>query len=296
MLEWDNIRVFLCVARSGSIRAAAQALGVNHATVSRRVASLEGRLGVRLFEKLPTGYVITLAGEEILDISERMEAEALSLERQVYGRDAALTGSLRVTMPQAIATDLLMPDLARFADEYPGISMELTTSYETLNLTRREADVAIRLAHGSPPEHLYGRKLASVHRAVYASREQQEKSPHEFDHAPTRWITKEEDGPIPAWAAHSRKNMPGQPFVVTDLHVQLAAARCGIGAAVHFCFMGDRDTSLKRVPPGDTRSYGNLWVLTHGDLRRTSRVKVFMQFIAEAILAKRSLLEGDSGS
>lgn len=292
MLDWDNVRFFLHATRSGSIRAAAGALGVNHATVSRRIAGLEKQLGVRLFEKLPTGYQITSAGEEILTIAEGMEAEALSLERRVYGRDTALSGTLRVTLPQVIATSLLMPDLARFAQEYPGISLQLLTSYEPLNLTKRQADIAIRLAHGSPPEHLYGRKLAGVHRAAYVSREFLEKRGQDQPGTPVRWIIKEEDGPVPAWAAKSQGKMSKQALVVSDPLVQLAATREGIGASVNFCFIGDREPGLRRLPPGDTRAYGDLWILTHGDLRRTPRVQAFMRFAGDAILAKRNLLEG----
>lgn len=289
MLDWDNVRFFLCVARASSIRAAAGVLGVNHATVSRRVGALEQRLGVRLFEKLPSGYQITSAGEEILAIAERMEDDALSLERRVFGRDAALTGPLRVTLPQVLATHLLMPDLARFADSYPGIALELVTSYEALNLTKREADVAIRLSAGSPPEHLYGRKLASVHRAVYSASDGSGRDAN-------RWVVKEEDGPVPAWAAKSAGRSSEQALVVGDPLVQSAASRAGLGVSLNFCFIGDQDPILKRLPPGETRPYGDLWVLTHGDLRRTPRVQTFMRFIAEAVRSKRALLDGSGVS
>ena len=168
-MNWDDIRYFLAVSRTGSIRGAASKLDVNHSTVSRRIGQLEEQLGVRLFEKLPTGYVITPAGEEIFDLAERMEEQANTLERQIYGRDTSLTGKLRVTLPQALATHLIMPDLVSFARANPGIELEIVTSYETLNLTRRQADVAIRLVYEnqSPPEHLHGRRIASVYRAIY---------------------------------------------------------------------------------------------------------------------------------
>ncbi len=295
MFDWDNIRFFLHVARSGSIRGAASVLEVNHATVLRRIASMEKQLGARLFERLPSGYQITSTGEEILVLAEDMEADALALERQIYGRDTALTGSLRVTLPQLLATHLLMPDFAIFSKKYPGINLELITSNEPLNLTKRQADVAIRVAYTTPPEHLFGRKLVNVYQGVYASKSSLDKCLNSPLDAPIRWIIKEEDGPVPAWATRPQERKAIQTLIVDDPLSQIMAAREGLGSSVHFCFMGDPDPELGRVPPGNTHVYGDIWVLTHGDLRRVPRVKAFMKFITEAILAKRKLLEGDLG-
>jgi DNA-binding transcriptional LysR family regulator len=292
MLDWDNIRIFLSVTRNGSIRAAAQSLGVNHATVSRRITNLEQQLGVRLFEKLPSGYQITPAGEEILLIAEGMEAEAISLQRKVFGRDTALTGSLRVTLPQIVATNLFMPVLAQFTTQYPGISLEIETSYETLSLTKRQADVAIRLAYGSPPEHLYGQNVATVHRAAYVSKDLLANQFSKVSASELSWITKEGDGAIPSWALGPNKKPDVSRVIVNDPISQLEAIRSGFGAGLHFCFVGDRDPFLRRLPPAESHPYGDLWVLTHGDLRRTPRVQAFMAFASEAIRANRDLLEG----
>lgn len=291
MMNWDDVRFFLAVARSGSIRAAATSLGVNHATVSRRIAGLEARLDVRLFEKMPTGYVVTPASEEILELAEQMEAQVNAIERRVYGRDAGLTGKLRVTLPQVLATDLIMPDLGHFARAHAGIELEIITSYEALNLTKRQADVAIRLVYQneSPPEHLYGRKLVSVHRAVYVSESAYDEA---IESAAIRWIRKEEDGWLPGWAVSASQAQEGPGYVVNDVLVQRTAVREGLGASLLFCFIGDRDLGLRRLPPGTSHPYGDLWILTHGDLRHTPRVRAFTEFMAEAIRSKRSLLEG----
>ena len=294
MFDWDNIRFFLNVARSGSIRGAASVLGVNHATVLRRIANLEEQLGARLFEKLPSGYQITSTGEEILVLAEDMEADALSLERQIYGRDTALTGSLRVTLPSLLATHLLMPDFARFSEQYPGIALELITSNEPLNLTKRQADVAIRVAFKAPPEHLYGRKLVAINQAVYASPDSLEKCRTAPPDAPMRWIVKEDDGPVPVWATKPQERRCLPTLTVSDPLAQIVAARAGLGSTVHFCFIGDVDSELGRVPPGNTHKYGDLWILTHGDLRRVPRVQAFMRFAADAIIAKRGLLRGST--
>src|SRR3954451_23774882 len=141
MIDWDDIRYFLATARVGSVRAAAGRLGVNHATVLRRIAQLEERLGAQMFEKLPSGYRLTAAGEEVLELAEQMEASSHQLETRVFGRDRSVRGLLRVTLPPFLATHVLMPDLADFARVYPDIEMEIVSTGEVVNLTNREADV-----------------------------------------------------------------------------------------------------------------------------------------------------------
>ena len=137
MIDWDDIPYFLAVARGGSVRAAAKSLGVNHATVLRRIAQLEERLGALMFEKLPAGYRLTAAGEEVLELAKQMEASSLKLETRVLGRDQSVRGLLRVTLAPPLATHLLMPDLADFARLHPDIEMEILSSGELANLPTR---------------------------------------------------------------------------------------------------------------------------------------------------------------
>src|SRR3984893_3055287 len=160
MIDWDDIRYFLAVARGGSVRAAAKALVVNHATVLRRIAQLEERLGALMFEKLPSGYRLTAAGEEVLELANQMEASSHQMETRVFGRDQSVRGLLRVTMAPPLATHLLMPDFADFARLHPDIEMEIVSSGELANLTNREADVAIRVVYDrkSLPLNLHGLK------------------------------------------------------------------------------------------------------------------------------------------
>src|SRR6266851_2419604 len=142
MIDWDDVRYFLAVARGGSVRAAAERLGVNHSTVLRRIAQLEKHLGAQMFEKLPSGYRLTAAGEEVL------------------GRDQSVRGLLRVTLAPPLATHLLMPDFAEFARLHPDIEIEIQSSGELANLTNREADVAIRVVYDRKtlPLNLHGLK------------------------------------------------------------------------------------------------------------------------------------------
>src|SRR5579872_5355009 len=173
MTDWDDVRHFLAVAREGSVRAAAERLEVTHSTVLRRIAQFEERLGAQMFEKLPSGYRLTNAGEEILEFAEQMEASSNRLETRVFGRDQSVRGRLRVTLAPTLSTHLLMPDFAEFARLHPDIEMEILSSGELANLTNREADVAIRVVYDRKtlPLNLHGLKGPDLFGGVYISRE-----------------------------------------------------------------------------------------------------------------------------
>ena len=173
MIDWDDVRYFLAVAHGGSVRAAAERLGVNHATVLRRIAQLEERLGAQMFEKLPSGYRLTEAGEEVLEFAEQMEVSSNRLETRIFGRDQSVRGLLRVTLAPTLATHLLMPDFAEFARLHPDIEMEILSSGELANLTNREADVAIRVVYDRKtlPLNLHGLKGPELFGGIYMSRD-----------------------------------------------------------------------------------------------------------------------------
>jgi molybdate transport repressor ModE-like protein len=120
MIDWDDVRYFLAVARGGSVRAAAERLGVNHSTVLRRIAQLEERLGANMFEKLPSGYRLTAGGEEVLEFAEQMEASSNRLETRVFGRDQSVSGFLRVTLPPLLCDTPAYAGLRRFRASTPG--------------------------------------------------------------------------------------------------------------------------------------------------------------------------------
>src|SRR3569623_1265344 len=171
MIDWDDVRHFLAVARGGSVRAAAERLGVNHSPVLRRIAQLEKRLGAQMFEKLPSGYRLTDAGEEVLEFADQMEASSHLLETRGFGRDQSVRGLLRVTLAPPLATHLLMSDFADFARLPPDIEMDILSFGELANLTNREADVAIRVVYDRKPLplNLHALKGPEVFGAVYLS-------------------------------------------------------------------------------------------------------------------------------
>jgi len=169
-------RLFLAVARGGSVRATAKSLGINHATVLRRIAQLEGRLGAQMFETLPSGYRLTTAGEEVLELANQLEASSHQLETRVFGRDQSVRGLLRVTLPPFLVTHLLMPDIADFVRLHPDIEMEIVSTGEVVNLTNREADLAIRMVSDRKtlPLNLHGLKGPDLLAGVYMSRDRLE--------------------------------------------------------------------------------------------------------------------------
>jgi DNA-binding transcriptional LysR family regulator len=291
MIDWDDIRYFLAVAREGSLRAAAEALGVNHSTVLRRVAQLEARLGAQMFEKLPSGYRVTAAGEEVRELAEQMEASSHQLETRVFGRDQSVRGLLRVTLAPTLATHLLMPNFAEFARLHPDIEMEILSSGELANLTNREADVAIRVVYDRKtlPLNLHGLKGPDVFGGVYMSRDRL--AAWRAGAPPIRWIVISSHG-IPDWASEGEVRTADAPIRVTDAEAQIVAARQGLGMTTLPCFVGDADPLLVRVPGTDLHMYGTLWLLTQGETRKTKRVQLFTEFASRRLAAYAPLLAG----
>jgi DNA-binding transcriptional LysR family regulator len=296
MIDWDDVRYFLAVARAGSLRAAAERLGVNHSTVLRRIAQLEQRLGARMFEKLPSGYRLTAAGEEVLEFAGQMEASSRQLETRVLGRDQGVRGLLRVTLPPPLASHLLMPDFAEFARLHPDIEMEIASSGELANLTNREADVAIRVVYDRKtlPLNLHGLKGPEVFGGVYISRDRLA-AWRAGARDLVRWIVISSHG-IPDWASAGEVGATGGAFRVTDIAAQIAAVRQGLGLTTLPCFVADPDPLLARVPGADLHLYGTLWLLTQGETRKTKRVRLFTAFIAGRLAAYAPLLAGLSVS
>jgi DNA-binding transcriptional LysR family regulator len=289
--DWSDLQFFLAVAREGSVRKAAGRLGVNHATVSRRIAAFEQRLGVHLFERLRSGYALTREGEEVLGSASRMQEEMDALERRVVGKDARLAGPIRFTLPDHMA-EFLMPDLVAFTDRYPEIELEVAVSYSAFNLSEREADVALRGAQASPPEGLVGRRVAKHASCCFASPEYLARHDLAADPPTARWLGWDDLVPFPRWVKES--DHPHIPVRGRFNHPQLqvAAARCGAGIAKLPCFLGDAEPGLVRVPPATLDFRWTLWLLTHRDLRTTARIRAFLDFLFGVLQRERPLLEG----
>lgn len=288
---WDDLRVFLEIARTGSLSGAAKALGVNHSTVFRRINGFEDRLGVRLFERLQSGYVLTLAGEEMRASALRVEHEIERVDLRISGQDLKLEGSLIVTTTDTIAENLLGPHLAAFNKAYPGIRLELVLDNQYVNLSKRQADVAIRPTT-SPPETLVGRRLCGLAFAPYAAKSYLKNNTGDL--AGMGWLSVDENLAHLAADKWFRRRFPDAHIALrsNSLLGLLHTCEAGMGAALLACFMADRRKNLVRLDAPIDDAASALWLLTHEDLRHTGRVRAFMDFMADALTAEIDLIEG----
>lgn len=291
--DWDDVRHFLAVARQGSLSAAARLLGVNHSTVLRRIAGLEAAIGVRLFDKLPRGYVLTAAGEDLHRTALSMEETLAAASRRLSGRDAQIDGTLRVTTVDIVAMHVLPRHLVAFRALHPGIRVDVTIAEASLSLTRREADIAIRMITQQPPDNLVGRVLPRLAFAPYGLDtmvERHGRAPlaeacwvgldESFDHtAMARWLKAE--------AAPDRV-----VYRVNAVAALIEAVKAGLGFGLLPCVLADRTPGLRRLGPPVPDSGVRMWLLTHRDLTMMGRVRAFLDFMDVALTADRDLLEG----
>ena len=201
-MNWDDLKIFLAVAEAPSMRAAAKQLKVSHTTVSRRIECLEESLGTRLFDRRSDGYRLTDAGQDLLPIALQTDDSLHAFDRSVAGRDSALEGQVCVTIPDALAVSLFMPLFLSFMDENPGIQIKVHDSLQIFDLSRREADVAIRFTN-NPPDHLIGRRLGNMHQAAYATQDYVRHHRPDQANSTARWIGWGMPEDRPNWIARS---------------------------------------------------------------------------------------------
>jgi DNA-binding transcriptional LysR family regulator len=221
-----------------------------------------------------------------------MEASSHELETRLLGRDQSVRGLLRVTLAPTLATHLLMSDFAEFARLHPDIEMDVLSSGELVNLTNREADVAIRVVYDRKtlPLNLHGLKGPEVFGGVYISRDRLS-ARRGGASDPVRWIVISSHG-VPDWASEGEVRTTEVPFRVTDAEAQIVAVRQGLGITTLPCFVGDADPLLTRVPGTDLHIYGTLFLLTQGETRKTKRVRVFTEFLSRRLASHAPLLTG----
>lgn len=289
-MQWDDLRVLLALTRAGTLTRAARQLGVNHTTVSRRIAALEDQVGVRLFERLPTGYQPTEAGDEVRRVAERMEEEILGLDRAVLGADTRLAGSLRITTLPSLA-EHHAGDMTEFHRRYPLIELELNVAYAVQNLTRREADIAIR-ATNNPDEHLVGRRAGRLEFAVFAARSLVEADP-DASLGQRPWLGWHEKAGARMTEAWMAENAPDAHVVCRfdDALALRAAVRAGLGVMFLPISICRDEDDLVQLAPALPHFGMDLWLLTHPDLRRTARVRAFMEFFGDRCKAAHPSLE-----
>jgi DNA-binding transcriptional LysR family regulator len=298
-LDWDDLRHALAIGAAGSLAGAARSLGVNHTTVLRRLDALEAHLGSRLFDRQRSGYQPTETGLALLEQARQMAARADEVERQVLGRDRELTGALRVTTAFVVMDHLLPQPLADFARAYPGIEVEVVENAFLVDLasrhtdtdqgwTRREADVALRLS-GHVAEHLVGRQLGMTHCRVYALRGApglpQDVTSLDVLARDFPWVAFERDASSRVYDLWLRQRLAqANVRVRVDIfNAKAAMLRTGIGVGVLPTFMEAKHPELVAVSEPIPELAQPVWIVTHPDLRRTARVRAFMQFVGDAL-------------
>ncbi|SDO81939.1 LysR family transcriptional regulator [Aureimonas jatrophae] len=291
MDHWDELRMFLAVAEGGTVRAAADALDVNHATIIRGIGRLEDRLETKLFDKPSTGYRLTDAGADVVDLARQMSTASSQLEARIFGRDQSVSGPLRLTLPISFATDLLMPTLAAFRAAYPEIALEIIGSGAVANLGNREADVALRVVVGgkSPPDNLYGTRLGAFHTGYYVHRSLLADG---ASASAAAWLLGADETVPTTWQPGGGLRMASTPIRFAEMRSQFEAARAGMGITHLPCFLGDADPDLVRVPAGPISHVGDIWLLTHADTRQTKRVRLLCDHIRSAMRGLAGRLAG----
>lgn len=293
-MGWDDVQFFLSVARSGSARATALTLQISHTTVSRRIENLESSLGTRLFDRGVSGYVLTEGGQAMLEFAEQAEDVFLSAQRHLQGKDTELSGNIRITTPDVIATQLLLPNLVEFTNKYRDIDIDLRISTNLYDLTRREVDIAIRFLGfgGQPPDPLIGRKLGSVASCFYATPQYLKTHDLNDPNTQARWLSWGEENRFPLWVKASPYPHISTRFQLDHGGTQIGAALANMGMTMLPCFLGDKTQGLKRIPKATPALNHDIWLLSHPDNREVTRLRRFREFVVALFESKQDLMAG----
>ena len=288
IFNWDDLKFFLAAARTGTLRGGADSINANHTTLQRRLAILEEKIGSRLFDRSKQGLVLTQLGEDLMPHAERVEDEMTAASRIIVGRDAQPSGTIYVTLPHGLAMTSIMDDLSLFAETYPDIELNMTFANDIADLTRREADVSLRVAY-EVTDDVVGRKLVQMSQAAYCTKDYAKKIKdnggeglqligwHEPENATTaKWV---QESYYPKAKIRHR---------VSELVPLITLAASGLGMAYLACNLGDRHPDLIRAPFQKPLAYRSLWLLLHRDLKNTARVRLFVDFLAEQIKSRRN--------
>jgi DNA-binding transcriptional LysR family regulator len=283
-MNWDNARFFLAVARTGTLRGAAAQLNVDQATVGRRIAALEESLSATLFLRMPTLFVLTPAGEALLGPAGTMEQAALVIERRVAGLDDQLAGTIRVATTDTLGKRFVVPAIARMRQAHPGIEIVCVTAAQIANLTRREADLAIRTVRPDSPD-LIVRRLGQLEMRCYASRAYRAArgEPREGEAFEGHDLVMYQQPVVPSmWTA-----LCGEPtsrgrvvFQTSSTAMLFEAAIAGIGIAELPSFRADSAPELVRIMPHRCNRF-DAWLVAHADLYKTARMQALISAVVE---------------
>ena len=297
-IQWDDFRLVKAIADTRSLNGAATALSINHSTVFRRLAELEKRVGTVLFERHRAGYSLTSAGDEMVQLATRMDEDVNSFTRKLAGNSMIPSGELRVTTNDTLLVHLLMPIFASFRRTYPTINLDIVLSNQVLNLSKRDADIAIR-ATDNPPETLVGRRICGLNWAIYGLRSDfpdaaTGQRPELESLASRSWVSLGDQlGHIRA-VRFVRERVPDARIAI-KINTVLGLAEAveeGIGIGPLPCLIADQRPRLVRLTEPNPEFAAGLWILTHPDLRASPRVRAFLDLASTELTRRKPLIEG----
>ena len=296
MFDWNDLRFFLELARRGKLAAAALRLGVDHTTVSRRIAALEVQLGVALFDRENRSYRLNENGRRLLSHAEKMEADSLALMDEIAPSPAGPVGTVRLATPEAFGSQFLARNCMSFHARNPSITLELVAETRSLNFSRREADAAITLA---PPSHgrVVSEKIADYRLRLYAAPSYLQRHPPivrlpDLRHHHFIWYV-EDLLPLPELQMLDKAIAdPHVIFRTTSVTGQAHAAEAGLGIALLPCYLADRIKGLTPVLPNELSVLRDLWLVVHAELRPEPHMDRVCQFLNGLVASERRALLG----
>jgi DNA-binding transcriptional LysR family regulator len=295
MFDWNDLRYFLELARQGRLAPAAKRLQVDHSTVGRRIAELEKSLNAKLFDRAPSGFVLTEAGHRLLAHAESIEVNTIAIAENA-GRSAALSGSVRLATMEGLASFYLAPRLADFHESHPGITVELITSTQLLNLTKREADVSLSFVRPTG-SRLIVREIGRVDLRLYGAPSylEQHGTPRSLDDLRNHRFVAYIDDLVQIsevlWLYDAIQD-PNVVFRSTSMIAQHNAAAAGLGLVMSPSFIAVGDTRLRSLAIEGLSVKRDLWLSTHEDFRYMARVTELMEFIRKRVEADQGFLDG----
>lgn len=279
-MDWDDLRTFLAIARHGTLSAAARALGVTQPTMGRRLAAMEARTGARLLQRQPGRYALTSLGESVLGNAERIEAEALAAERTITGKDIGLEGMVRLTTVDTLAARIVTPALVDLQRRHPGIIVELVPDTRSLSLSRREADIALRMSRFEGHE-IAARRVGAIAMGLYASPDWQNR----IEKGEARLVTVLDNQAHLPEAKWLREAFPDAVigFCSNSREVQLWAAKAGAGIAALARYRADGEPNLVRLRTDTPDLVRDIWLGVHVDMRHMPRVRAVMDAVTDTL-------------
>ncbi|MGR3637848.1 MAG: LysR family transcriptional regulator [Shimia sp.] len=296
-MDWSAMPYFLAIARNGSLRAAASSLGATHATVDRHVKTLEESYGVRLFDRTRGGMSLTPAGESLLPLAEAAEDAMNGAKARVLGLDQEAVGIVKVSVPPILAFDFLPEIFGAFSEAYPDITLDITVTNRFEDLNRLEADVSIRVAY-DVTDDVVGRKLAQTGIGIYCSRA------YLADKVPLAgpygqgldWVAWTDTDDVQRWSARTPYSKANARHVAREVVMQKEMIRAGMGFGYLPASSVYGDQDFVQMPRTTIELNRWIWILMHGELRKTMRERRFVDFMAQEIRARRQRICGeDSG-